>query len=51
MVSYIVEKILDVVKPLPSPVKSINKKQINAQYIVEILPKVLSKLLPNANLI
>jgi hypothetical protein len=46
-----VEKILDVFKPLPSPVKSITKKQVNAPYMVEILPKPLSKLLPNANLI
>jgi hypothetical protein len=46
-----VENILAFVRPVPYPVKSINKKHINPPIIVVELPKVFYKLLPKANLI
>jgi hypothetical protein len=44
-----VEKIFAVVNPVPYPVKSITKKQTKHPTIVDIFPRTLSKLLPNAS--
>lgn len=50
-INSIVENILAVVNPDPSPVKSMTTKHVKPAKVADKLPKALSKLFPNDNLI